>query len=375
MCNHITKKGIIVAPPQIVGAVIELLPECSTHYASKLLFNILQYSKSDENISGIFQSQKDIIKLNICENILSSLSSALSFDSNQEKKLLEEEYSNIFFYLGLLINILQIEPEPIITEQMCTVIEVLLKNFDEDFGDNLSALMCLICSAGFQLYPQLLSILTESMLTDPYMIKQLNCMYLPIYTFLMKYPESFIELGMAPAICAIGFHSWLNSTSLDSQKIGIDLICYTLQTDVNFDIAPIMQFIEENEVDGMAFILIKMSIIASRPGLITNPEMFIGLIVQWIQLNNAHCTYEKRLAALALLVLCQNDEIMGLAIELLEQEKLQQKEMEKGNIPNCHFLQTPVYRFSVVDYGKQAVQKCSQANQALFLDKLIKICE
>ena len=117
-------------------------------------------------------------------------------------------------------------------------------------------------------------------------------------------------------------------------------------------------------------IMILMSIIVSRPQMDLKQEDILSSIVQWVARGYAKCPYEKRLAALSLLILNNSDNVIKMAIELLEQEKIQRQNLSKAYETSCHLYPTPIETINIIEVAENCIQHCSEENKQIFINNI-----
>lgn len=362
-------------PPEMLFSVVKLIPCSLTFDAARFINVFIQKARSfkpNEEKTEFLLSQIDEIKLHLCQSAMSSISSAKEYletinksDSSKNEEV--KDFEIVANSLQALNEIIICEgEEPNITPEMLELIEALFSNFDVFFANELIELMTTLIKLGFDGIPQIMGFLTEKILSTQSLFYDIDHFFLLYVSFIVFFHDAFVEMEMAPVLSEIGMKVMTtllkvtNEYDLEKQaNIGLDLICFSIQADHNFDVAPIIQFVEEQcqisddffNYDG---IMIMMSIVISRLEIIQDKNNLKDSILEWVAGNNAKCPYEKRLAALSLIRLSNSEDIMKIVAELLNQEKEQRELMKRASLPPCHDYPTPIDQIEIKESDKNA---------------------
>ena len=344
-------------PDQLLIRVIEMLPVCPTYDASKAIDSYLRSYNNDTLFPFISQ-----IESYICERAYA--------ESSKEFP----EFSLIASALNTLSSLIDLAGVEAITIPLCIFIEHEIEFFDNHISESLCTLLLTIFSKGAPESKQIIIILIRTFESDKHFRNSYMDSFNKIFLFyLMHFPNEFIDDNMALSIVALGVKYSKEALQIENEKYCVDLICYCIQTDTNIDVSELILFIQKKPL--FYYIMILMSIIVSRPSI--QIENALPTITEWIMKDNAKCPYEKHLGVLSLLALCNSDDIMKIALELLNQEKNQRLDISRaGSSVLCHEYPTPIEfldRYNIMNYINTAINNCSPENRPLFLSSLEKI--
>lgn len=362
-------------PPEMLFCVIKLIPCFPTSDAAKFIRNFINMAHSNPEKEAFFMSQVETMKLNLCEAAMAAISRSSEFQgmlniSSFQKNEELNDFEIISNILETLNQIIICEGEtPIITDEMVILIETLFPNFDNVFSNQLNEIVITLIKLEFDGSPHIMGVLTEAIESTHNLFYHLDEFYFMYLNFMIEFRDTFIEMNMAPTVAMFGVETIKANPIISQEEIGeklsrgLDLICFSIQTDPNFDVSPFVQFVEEQSQDDSDFfntcgIMIMMSIVVSRPQAASYEEL-LNSILEWALGGNAECPYSKRLTALSLMILGSSDDVMKVAIELLSQEKEQRAMLAQLAKSTCHCYPTPIEKINLEEIVQNAVSRCS----------------
>ncbi|KAK8881727.1 hypothetical protein M9Y10_004487 [Tritrichomonas musculus] len=372
--RKIIDKDIFEFPPEILCYVVQLLPNFITPDAARCIKSLLNYFQ-EPGKKELIHSQLEAIEINLCISASSALSSIINFENNHDSnkftsKKRSDDCQIISYSIDTINEIISCEGQtPAIRSEIISLIEILIKNLDKDFSENLLALIITIFKACVYASKQIVVIVIEALNTIPQLFYEINDIYFVLIFFMFSQNDEFIAMNITYSIVEIG----MKAINLKYYDEGADLICFAIQSDHNFDISFLMTHVSDMCQNLSLFrygIMILMSIIVSRPQMDLKQEDILSSIVQWVARGYAKCPYEKRLAALSLLILNNSDNVIKMAIELLEQEKIQRQNLSKAYETSCHLYPTPIETINIIEVAENCIQHCSEENKQIFINNI-----
>lgn len=386
VARKIMRSGSIEFPPEMLLSVIQLIPDIPTSDAIRFIKCFIEESEIESEKNEFLLSQSELIKYNICDVAIAAIASTVELEESSERSAFNknkeaDDYKIISSSLNTLDDIISREgEEPSITDEMLELIEKAITNYSQYYSEEINKLIISLFTIRFPAVPQIVGLLAETICANNRLLAFVNHFYITFIFFILLFHDTFIEMEISPYIASIGIEFILRnancSSNSDSLIAGMDLICFSIQTDPNLDVTPFLEYVDEQIQSNGGFvnylcIMILMSILVTRPQLIQDHNFLLHSIIEWAGEENAKCPYEKRLAALSLLILTNSDDIMKMAIELLSQEKEQKEMLAQGAKPTCHCHPSPIDQFDLTEIAQNAVSKCSPENQKAFMDSIL----